>query len=765
LYIHKLRIPIETCQKWVAASYFKQPLRRRMDRCGLTRQFSSRINDALQDPSCRDIARLDAAFRLVESLISAKAISTGSQAERFLETLLRSCAENPAQETTLIPRANWTLTPTASADGAPQFLLRGAVLVRIKGRLQTPPPPASLSPELQAALNERPSSAASELFRLLRQDGFLAPAVLLGTLLVASSGAVLEALLFRGVLDIGRDLGLIQQRVPAVAALLIFLALLTALVYPIRSGIYRMGRQLEIRFRTAFLTKIPKLGDRYLQSRLTSDMVERSHSTYRMRLLPEIGGELLRSILELLVTVAGIVYLDPPGWWIVSAAALLAIAIPVVIQRPMHERDLRVRSLSGALGRFYLDALLGLFAIKTHGAESAVRREHENLLVEWVAASKALQRTATFIEAVQAFAGFGLAGWLLASYMSRSNDIGSAMLLIFWSLNIPVLGESIALVSRQYPAQRNIALRLLEPLGALEEGTGVESSVSPDVRPTSGPDRAKGVSIELRDVMVLAGGHRILSDVNLEIPSGMHVGIVGPSGAGKSTLVGLLLGWHRAAEGQLLVDGRPLTGERLSSLRHESVWVDPSIQIWNESLLSNLLYGAREENLVPMDVVIRTAELSRLVQTLPDGLQTPLGEGGGIASGGEGQRVRLGRAFQRQDARLAVLDEPMRGLTREQRGELVRRVRSYWKEATLLCVTHDVSETLEFDLVVVIEDGRVVESGLPQALAGWESRYRTLLDAEKRLRREMWAGENWRRVEIRDGQIVPNRLGQRAGRG
>src|SRR5262249_12354919 len=162
-------------------------------------------------------------------------------------------------------------------------------------------------------------------------------------------------------------------------------------------------------------------------------------------------------------------------------------------------------------------------------------------------------------------------------------------------------------------------------------------------------------------------------------------------------------------------------------------------QIWNDSLLSNLLYGRRDDNLVPVDSVIHKAELSRVVQKLPDGLQTVLGEGGGIVSGGEGQRVRVGRALQRSDARLGILGEPMRGLTRDERRDLLARARACWKDATLLCVTHDVGETQDFDAVVVIEDGRIVESGLPQSLAARDSRYRSLLDAEERLRKGMWA--------------------------
>src|SRR6185503_5349512 len=90
-----------------------------------------------------------------------------------------------------------------------------------------------------------------------------------------------------------------------------------------------------------------------------------------------------------------------------------------------------------------------------------------------------------------------------------------------------------------------------------------------------------------------------------------------------------------------------------------------------------------------------------ILQKLPDGLQTSLGEAGGLVSGGEGQRVRLGRGALRTGARLAILDEPFRGLDRERRRTLMDRVRRWWKDATLLCITHDVGETLDFERVIV----------------------------------------------------------------
>ena len=109
----------------------------------------------------------------------------------------------------------------------------------------------------------------------------------------------------------------------------------------------------------------------------------------------------------------------------------------------------------------------------------------------------------------------------------------------------------------------------------------------------------------------------------------------------------------------------------------------------------------------------------------------------GDLSGGMQQRVGLARALMQSDTRLILLDEPFRGLDRGQRSRLLTEARQWWRGRTMLCVTHDVSETQEFDRVLVIEDGVVIEDGAPALLAGGRTRYRELLDAETQVRDQM----------------------------
>jgi len=307
-------------------------------------------------------------------------------------------------------------------------------------------------------------------------------------------------------------------------------------------------------------------------------------------------------------------------------------------------------------------------------------------------------------------------------------------------------------MARQYPGERNVTLRLLEPLGAMEE-TAAETGPRAGLKSPSLPaERSAGVRIAFEGVGVRVAGHTILDGLRFSAEPGSHIAIVGPSGAGKSSLVGVLLGWHRPSEGKVLVDGEPLDGPRLERLRRETAWVDPAVQLWNRSLVENLSYGS--DNGRPIALAIEAAQLRDLLEKLPDGLQTSLGEGGALVSGGEGQRVRLGRAILRSGVRLVLLDEPFRGLDREQRRKLLAHARRLWSDRTLLCVTHDVSETQSFDRVLVIEGGKVVEDSVPGLLAGQEgTRYRAMLEAEEAVRTGLWSSDGWRSLFMCDGVL------------
>lgn len=769
-YAHGAVLPAEVCRDLALSEEFLRPLAERLAMLGLPGGGASYLERAVAASDWRAIATLDACTRAARSMQRTGVPRGGRAVAAVLDYMLEQCAGAAPGESDLVPAAYWTMLPAGpESEDEEQVIFRGAVIVRVLGRRARQGEDAgdagdaaagrlALQPELAAALEEPPPRPVRTFLGLLRDDGALAPAAILIGLALLAVGAGVEALLFRGLFEVGEHLGLTSQRLAAMGMLALLLVGLTLFEVPVMGALFRLGRHLDTRLRMAFLRKIPLIGDRYFHSRPISDMAERSHSLHRLHLLLTLGGQVVRVGLEIAVTAAGLIWLGPGSAWLVLLLGVVTLVIPLLSQRPLLERDLRTRVHGSALGRFYLDSLLGLVAVRAYGAEQSVRREHESLLVEWARGSRALLGVAVLFEGLQAVLALGLVAWLVHDHLVHEPQAAGILLFVYWALKIPALGQELAFLARQYPVYRNVALRLLEPLGALEEhaapDTGTATAAVPAAqaapgRPgTKGPAAGeRGVSIALRGVRVVAAGFTILDGVDVAIPGGSHVAIVGPSGAGKSSLVGLLLGWHRPAAGEILVDGEALQGSRLERLRRETAWVDPAVQIWNRTLLENLCYGRAGGPPADLGEILGAADLHGVLESLPAGFQTVLGEGGGLVSGGEGQRIRVGRAMLQSRPRLVILDEAFRGLDREKRHELLARARQRWADATLLCITHDVSETEGFERVLVIKGGQVVEDGAPAALlAQPDSRYRALCRAEEEVRDQLWRSPVWQRL-------------------
>jgi ATP-binding cassette subfamily B protein len=783
LFIHTQAVPAADFLAWAASDAFCKPLTRRLHNLGLRSAVTALIQQALAGSGWRSLARLDAATRLIETLAQGGGVRRGQEAGKVLTSFLDRVPTTAAEEEEPIPEAFWSVRPApAAGKGHEEVLLRGAVLIAVRGRLaggrgangvsshpgsksdpteKSPPEttPGPLGPELAAALAEPTPRPHRMFLQFLGKGGVLSMGLLGLGITLAAVGTFLEAVLFQGLIRVRRDLSLGEQRLLAVGGLLAFALLFLLIEFGVPKGLLRLGRRLEVAFRTAFLEKIPRLHDRYFSSRTLADMAERGHSIVRLRGLPQVAGQFLRAGVALGTTAAALSWIDPAAAPLVLLAVAVALGLPLVLHPILAELDLRVRSHESALSTIHLDALQGLTALRAHGAEKAIRREHDGMLVEWTQASGRFLRWVVVIQGIEALVGFGLAGGLLCHHAGALADAGGMLLLAYWALNLPDLGREFAAAVAQYPLNRNILLRLVEPLGAPEELTG-----SPDVRQEPHPvlfATKDGVAVTFESVSVQASGNTILADLNVHLEAGSHVAIVGASGAGKSTLVGLLLGWHRAATGRILVDGQPLNATRLEKLRDETAWVDPAVQVWNRSLLQNLLYGVypTETGAPPsLGKVLDMADLHDVLQRLPEGLQTALGEGGGLLSGGEGQRVRLGRALSRREARLVILDEPFRGLERERRRDLLHRLRRFWRDATILCISHDVGDVADLDRVLVIEAGHLVEDGPPARLAqDPESRYRLLLDAENNVRTGLWSNPVWRRLRLTAGSLSEHR--------
>ncbi|MCB9737550.1 MAG: ATP-binding cassette domain-containing protein [Deltaproteobacteria bacterium] len=754
LYRHTMTLPADAWRGWAGGDDARKSWAAGLDALGLGRAARERLLDAAgADGTWRGLAALDAATRHVGEMVGAGVLRRGREAEDAVTSLLSAGYEGALAR---IPERAWSVRPAGpDDDGTAQVDVTGAVLVRATGvasEAERAERRKQLPRELAAAADERPVPAWRALLAALARDGWLAPAALAATVLAAALVTLFEGLVFRGLVDAERILTSPSEIWGGWALAIALVVAAGVLSWSNARRARRLGRHLEARLRVAFLEKIPRLGDRYFQSRPISDMAERGHSLHLVRAVPDLGARVLGAAAGLVATSAGVLWIDPAAAPILLPCAGVSLALPFLAHPAVAEHDLRRRTYVGALFRLTLDALLGLVAIRTHTAEDAIRREQEGLLADWQRAGLAAQRVAVRVELAQALVGAALAVGLVATHLAREGPGGSSLLLVWWALEIPVFAQNLAVAARQYPLLRSTLLRLLEPLGAPEDPT-VGDPAATDASAPPAP-----VALRLDGVGVVVGGHAILEEITLDVPAGGHVAIVGPSGAGKSSLTGLLLGWHRPAAGRVLVDGVDLTAPgALAALRARTAWVDPEVHLWNQPLLDNVRYGAdhlggREGD--ALAAVMETADLRGVVEALPAGLQTPLGEGGGFLSGGQGQRVRLARGQYRPAAGLVILDEALRGLDRDQRRDLLTLARERWRGATLLCVTHDVADTADFPRVVVLDGGRLVEDGAPAELAAAGGVYAALLAAEQETRALLWGSAVWRRVRVDGGAIT-----------
>jgi ABC-type bacteriocin/lantibiotic exporter with double-glycine peptidase domain len=709
LLLHELEVERADFESFARSPHFRWFLARRARAVGL-----HTLRDA-------DPADVDGALRLSAEL-------SGVLGSRATSDIIRALIAEPEH----IPEELRFATPTETGT----VRLKGAVLLRAIGRKKGAAP----VPEDAGELLVQEVSAWRGLRGLISLQGML-PALL--AVLMAAGLTLVEGLLLRGGLDLLHLLGSPTDRLAAVLALALFLLAQALLVLPSHALTLAMGRQLEIRLRAAFAAKIPRLSRPWLTSRPTSDWADRGHALHAVRLLPQLLRSVVGLVARMGLLVLGIGWLSPPMLPLALLVALLSLGVPLLVHRVQLAGELRAATQAGALARFVLDAMLGAIPIRTHGAERAVRSEHEVLLTDWARSLSAVHSAVALSGFVQVLMGLLLSGLLLVAHTALGElTAGTTLLLVYWSLSLPTYGELLASTLGQLPHPLSVLERMLPALSAPEE------ELPPPPPPVPGP-----AELQLDGLTVALGGREVLSEVSLRVQPGEHLAVVGASGTGKSTLISALLGLVPTKAGQIRVDGQPLRGEVLAGLRRQVAWVEPSVHLWNRSLLANVRYGVEPGQGQPVADCLEQAELGSVVQGLPLGQQTPLGEGGGRLSGGEGNRVRLARALGRPHVRLALLDEAFRGLDRWSRTALLARTRAHFSQATLLCVTHDLAETETFPRVVVMEGGRIVQDGPPSELRHQEGPYRTLLEKEASVQQSWWNYKGWRRWWVEGGAL------------
>jgi ATP-binding cassette, subfamily B, bacterial len=331
----------------------------------------------------------------------------------------------------------------------------------------------------------------------------------------------------------------------------------------------------------------------------------------------------------------------------------------------------------------------------------------------------------------------------LKAAAKRSSEIiteaGTAAAVLFGALQVlngaMTIGELVLVVSylgNMYKPMKGLAKlstdfsKAMGSVDRISEVLNIEPEIQDHPDAIDAP-RLKG-EIVFRDVFFDYGdGKDVLRQVSFAVSPGQRLALVGASGAGKSTIVSLILRLYEPQEGAIFIDGVEIQRFSRESLRRQIGLVLQQSILFGATIRENIAYGKPEASLEEIVTAARAANADEFIRALEDGYDTVIGERGATLSGGQRQRIAIARALIR-NAPILVLDEPMAGLDVESEAKVRQALNRLMTGRTCLMITHDLQAIADANVVLLLEEGRLIDSGTHAELVANSTRYHQLYE-------------------------------------
>jgi ATP-binding cassette subfamily C protein CydC len=458
-----------------------------------------------------------------------------------------------------------------------------------------------------------------------------------------------------------------------------------------------------------------------LLSRAVKDVEELENVYLRV-----VSPVVVAAIVSLLT--ASILYAFDATLVLVAFGSLAAtgVGVPLLVGRLARGLGRRELELRGELNARVVDGVQGVQDLLAFGREDGERGEVAALNREL----GRVQRRMAFVTGLQdalsdlmmnlaMISVLVLAIPLVSGGEIRGLYLAFLALVVLGSFEaVQPLGRAFGFLGRSI----NAGERLFEIVDAEPEIVDPEDPLPP---PEDRTLRFEGVTFRYEP-----DAPPVLRDVTLNLEPGKRVAVVGPSGAGKSTLVDLAVRFRDPTSGRVALGGHDLRDHAQGDLRSLFGVVSQDTHVFTDTLRGNLLLARPEATDAELHRALASAQLSDLVERLPAGLDTHLGEQGLKLSGGERQRLSMARALLK-DAPILILDEPTANLDPETERDVLAAAYDLMRDRATLVVTHRLVWMEEVDEILVLNDGRVVERGTHEDLSSARGLYRELLEAQR----------------------------------